>query len=140
MTSIRFISIDDDEYNNALCRIIVKRTLKEAEIETFISAEEALDSLSRLNNNHVASLLTIVFLDINMPSMNSWEFLESFHSLDEEIKNKVRICILSSSVDLRDKKRAEDHPDVFKYLVKPFTPNMVLELVETLSSPASAAS
>jgi CheY-like chemotaxis protein len=71
---------------------------------------------------------SIILLDLNMPIMSGWEFLERFEELDEIIKKQVKIYILSSSVDPRDKERAGKNKDVEDYIVKPLTKEIVLEI------------
>jgi two-component system, chemotaxis family, chemotaxis protein CheY len=62
---------------------------------------------------------TVLFLDINMPSMTGWEFLESFKDFRTEIRQRFTIYILSSSVDDRDKEMADSNPFVSGFLSKP---------------------
>jgi CheY-like chemotaxis protein len=63
----------------------------------------------------------LLLLDINMPIMSGWEFLEMFDNLDFEVKDRVKICILSSSIDERDKVRSYANKNVLEFLVKPLT-------------------
>ncbi|MFM9944975.1 MAG: response regulator [Bacteroidia bacterium] len=121
----RFIAIDDDGFNNSLCRLIIRRTLNITDVETFTEAEKGLEYIVTNFKKTGEQQPTIIFLDINMPTMNGWEFLDYFDKLDTAIKKNIHICILSSSVDSRDRKKAEADPNVFLYLIKPFSSEMI---------------
>jgi CheY-like chemotaxis protein len=56
-----------------------------------------------------------------MPIMSGWEFLEMFDNLSFEVKERIKICILSSSIDERDKERSYANKNVLEFLVKPLT-------------------
>ena len=119
--STRFIVIDDDEFNNKICTVTLEKIDKEANIKTFLSPVEGFAHIvteySRTDNNENA----VLFLDINMPVMNGWEFLDRFDELDASIKNRLKIYILSSSVDKRDIEKAKANKNVVHYLIKPLT-------------------
>jgi CheY-like chemotaxis protein len=66
-----------------------------------------------------------------MPVMSGWEFLERFDSLDESIKKRISIFILSSSVDSRDKARSYANKNVRDHLTKPITNKVILEVVKS---------
>ena len=124
----RFVIVDDDPLNNALCQVIIKTTIAEADVKTFTLPEKVLDYIiaeySRNGNE------AILFLDLNMPSMSAWEFLEEFEKFEEKIRNRLKIYILSSSVDPRDIERASSNKNVFDYIVKPLTS----EIINTITS------
>ena len=123
----RFVVVDDDPLNNALCHVIIKTTIAEADIKTFTIPEKVLEYIASeySRNGNEAILL----LDLNMPTMSAWEFLEEFEKFDEKVKNRLKIYILSSSVDPRDIERASADKNVFDYIVKPLTS----EIVNTIS-------
>jgi CheY-like chemotaxis protein len=119
--STRFIVIDDDEFNNKICSVTLEKIDKDANIKTFLSPVEGFAHIvteySRTDHNESA----VLFLDINMPVMNGWEFLERFDELDPSIKKRLKIYILSSSVDKRDIEKAKANKNVVHYLIKPLT-------------------
>jgi CheY-like chemotaxis protein len=126
-----FIVADDDAINNMMCRFCIKRHFPDAVINTFEKPEAALEMISReyaVNEER----RTMLFLDINMPTMTAWQFLDEFAKLDEAIQQQIAIHILSSSVDAADRQKAADHPLVRSYLSKPLTTIAMSRLFEEL--------
>jgi two-component SAPR family response regulator len=116
----RFLIIDDDPSNNFLCEIMLKKTIAGMEIRTFLQPEIAVDFIKKEYSNGNA-VPTILFLDINMPVMTGWDFLETLEAFDDKIIQHFTIYIVSSSVDQMDKKRAVENPLVIDYIEKPVT-------------------
>ncbi len=119
--STRFIIIDDDEFNNKICTVTIEKISADADIKTFMDPLEGfvhiVSHYAKPGNMDTA----ILFLDLNMPVMNGWEFLDRFEELEESVKKRIKIYILSSSVDKRDMERAKANKNVQHYLVKPLT-------------------
>jgi CheY-like chemotaxis protein len=105
--------IDDDKI---LCMVINKviesSNLPKASI--FNNANLALDYIIEKNTSDHNFL---VFLDINMPIMNGWEFLTALNS--RTLNAKVHISIITSSIDQNDRKKAGEFDCIFEFLVKP---------------------
>jgi CheY-like chemotaxis protein len=116
----RFLIIDDDPVNNALCHLVINFTSKSIEVKTFNTPEKGLEYISSQYPNG-SEKKTVILLDINMPTMSGWEFLDHFSNLQDKIKKQLKIYILSSSVDVRDKKRASNNKYITDYIVKPLT-------------------
>ena len=96
-----FIFVDDDYINNFLNLEITKEVYKEAKSYSFTDPEEALKYIENDYINETATI-TVLFLDINMPLMDGWQFLAAFDLFDDSLKSKFNIYILSSSVDGKD--------------------------------------
>ncbi len=109
--------IDDDE----MSIFVTKRSLKirevNAEINSFLNAEEALEILSKPGE---AEQPDIIFLDLNMPIMDGWEFLEQLEAIstDKGLKN-YHIYILTSSLDPADARKAKENDLVKGFIHKP---------------------
>ncbi|MBT30398.1 MAG: hypothetical protein CMO01_12125 [Thalassobius sp.] len=95
---------------------------------TFTNAEEALGHLKKADSNTELSLPEIIFLDINMPRMNAWRFLEEFDKLTEKAKNAISIFILTSSSDISDENRAYYNKNVKSFYSKPITNEMLYNI------------
>ncbi|WP_106791029.1 two-component system response regulator [Aquimarina sp. Aq78] len=112
--------IDDDHiYINLLSKIIELKKLSES-VLVFNNGKEALDfflqSLLKEENEEVPQ---IIFLDLNMPVMDGWEFLNEFSKIKNQIRKKIDLYVVSSSIDSRDIERAKSIDIVSDYLTKP---------------------
>jgi len=126
-----FLVIDDDALNNKLCELLItsQAVLPSAIIQCFTEPEQGIEFI-KSNHTKADAPLTILLLDINMPGMTGWEFLEIFEKLDDTIKEHFKIYILSSSVDLRDKEIAGYNKYVIGYIVKPLTKEKVISIAK----------
>jgi len=124
----RLILIDDDVNNNYLCRYIIKSVSKDMEILEFTSGAEGLKYLESEFNNERQILL----LDLKMPEMDGWEFLEHYAKFDSGMRDKISLYIVSSSIDPSDKSRSEENPNVKGYVTKPLTKGTVQNMLTGL--------
>lgn len=111
--------IDDDSLVNYLNREMIHAMAPKSQILTFESAAKALASLYSKVDLKENSFPQWIFLDINMPFMDGWEFLEQYAQFPASFRSKTKIYLLSSSIDKHDLERASANPNVFDYLVKP---------------------
>lgn len=117
---LRFIIIDDDPINNTLCSIVIRNALGKVDIHSFTLPESGFEFISSVyQKEEEEEDADVLLLDINMPSMSGWEFLEHFENLNESVKDRFKIYLLSSSVDERDKERAYRQKHVVDYITKP---------------------
>jgi two-component system chemotaxis response regulator CheY len=114
----RFIVVDDDPLNNLVCNHIILKFAPDAEIKLFTNPEKALETVQTLGES-IEEGEYVLFLDVNMPTMSGWEFLEAFENLDEKIHQRFKIYILSSSIDQGDIQKAAASPFVRGYYPKP---------------------
>ncbi len=118
MSTIKnYIVVDDDPWNNNICRFNLKKTLGDVEVKTFLLPEEALGFIE---NEFVKNVQpTVLFLDINMPLINGWVFLERYGNFSDDIKNHITIYMLSSSISIQDEDRARANKYVKNFISKP---------------------
>lgn len=109
-----------------------KRMMKEVdfshEITVYNNGQEAIDGLTQLSLAE-EFMPEVIFLDLNMPIMNGWEFLEEYNNLPFHNKQKTIIYIISSSVDPRDLEKVKTYKEVNNYILKPITPNDLAEII-----------
>lgn len=127
-----FIIIDDDAINNKICRKVIEKTYPEVEISDFIDSQEGFDYIVDKYSKKRDNSKAILLLDITMPVLDAWEFLELFDKLDNNVKSRIKIHILSSSVHKGDMARAQSNPHVEYYLIKPLTRESIRLMVHVL--------
>jgi len=127
-----FIIIDDDAINNKICRKIIEKTYPDIEISDFIDPQEGFNYLAGKYSQKGSDRKAILLLDITMPVMDAWEFLEQFDKLDQSTKSRVKVHILSSSVNKNDMTRAQSNKNVEYYLIKPLTKESIRLIVHVL--------
>ena len=115
----RYIVVDDDRMNNLVSKFVIQRHDNQAEIQLFTDPEIALANIFGINSTINDQQQSIILLDINMPMMNGWDFLEQVENQMQTKFNHFRIYMISSSIDLSDKKRAEDHRLLSGFFSKP---------------------
>ena len=128
----KILCVDDDPITLMLCKKVVEKVDFAKEIITAKNGEEAIlyfDNLFQERKvNYSIIYPKLVLLDLNMPVMDGWEFLESYMSKDyHDIFISTRFIVLSSSIDPYDINRAKTYP-VIGFLSKPITKEMLENL------------
>jgi CheY-like chemotaxis protein len=113
--------IDDDGLANFLTEKILKLSQFATQTSTFTTIEGALYFLNRAVEGGTVDFPDYIFLDINMPGLDGWHFLDSFAELPEELKGKCSLYMLSSSIDKGDRLRTEQHKDACGFISKPIS-------------------
>ncbi|WNH10485.1 response regulator [Thalassobellus suaedae] len=124
--------VDDDDVFVLLTKIAIKKTNLVDQIMVFSNGLDALIFLKEMKNNEDA-LPEIIFLDLSMPIMDGWQFLEEFSKLHPELAKKVTIYICSSSISPRDILRAKTINEVSDYIIKPITKDKLEDIIHRLN-------
>lgn len=109
--------IDDDELSNYLNANTLQTKSFSADVQVFTSAEEALAELDLSVKKK--TFPDFIFLDLNMPVVNGWDFLNTYRNFPEAMKEKCTLYILSSSIDEDDINRSKLYEDVRDFFSKP---------------------
>ncbi|WP_432712657.1 response regulator [Pedobacter sp.] len=125
----RILLIDDSEIDLRINSKILSIHFSGSQVVTCLSAEEGLQYLKK-SNQQQDQLPDLILLDIQMPEMDGFGFLEHYRSLPKSITEYCTIVFLSSTLDFGDIKRAEANLFVSRMLKKPLNP---AELKEILS-------
>jgi CheY-like chemotaxis protein len=127
--------IDDDLIYQFTAKRIIALVNPLQEVLVFSNGKEAIDYFC--DNSLGQELLPdVIFLDINMPVMNGWEFLEAFKCVEEKLIKTINIYMVSSSVDEKDISRSRSFDTVKDFIVKPIHKEKMFEIIQELYSTA----
>ena len=132
--SAYLILIDDDPVQQKIAELYVNRYKAFRKYTSFIKAKPALEYLYS-SRNETELLPDIILLDLDMPGFSGWDFLEGFEQFSQEIKKKIQIYILSSSIDSRDQDRARKFESVKGFYTKPISRLVIEDISGKVLSP-----
>ena len=120
--------VDDDEFVNLLHKTVIEDLEISKNVEIAESGDTALDLLEcpKIKDCKTPDL---IFLDLNMPGMTGWDFLESYRIKKNQCATKPLIIILSNSSNPYDIKKAEGYEEVAGFRSKPLTDLMMHEIM-----------
>lgn len=110
--------VDDDSITNFIHTKILERAKAAKTVKAVLGAEEGLKYLSDCVQNKT-TLPAVILLDINMPMMNGWEFVEAFNKLPEDVQKEIHIFFLTTSQDPVEIERARKLKPISGFLFKP---------------------
>lgn len=121
--------IDDDPIYQILINKIIAMSKSDYSVLSFKSGNEAIESFkSSLKSNE--SLPEIILLDIEMPVMDGWDFMETIKSELQKETEKTAIYIVSSSISHEDKEKAKTFSEILGYFSKPINADSILEITK----------
>ena len=118
--------IDDNEADNFFHKTIITQMDIAENIEVAWDGVQALEFLKKENQ----IIPELIFLDINMPKVNGWEFLEAYKNLKQEQKTKIIIIMLTTSLNPNDEEKARKISEVKGFKNKPISKQMMTEIME----------
>ncbi|GLB53606.1 response regulator [Neptunitalea chrysea] len=119
--------IDDDKIYQSLTKRMLLKLVDEIDIEQFLDGSDAFESF----REKIASgeqLPKVVLLDINMPTMDGWEFLSKLEKLKIDF-SEVDIHIVSSSIAIQDMEKAKANVNILGYITKPIKPEILKNIL-----------
>lgn len=122
--------IDDNEATNFFHQIIIDELDCTEQCIIKENGKEALNFLTQKENGEYPRP-ELILLDINMPILNGWEFIDAYNKLDIDQKGKIVVVMLTTSLNIDDKKKAEGTRDISSFMHKPLDAEGFLSLLKT---------
>jgi CheY-like chemotaxis protein len=123
----RILLIDDDPIANMISTKIISNNFNFS-VLAYANAREALGMLEQWANSAPEIIPDLIFLDINMPQMDGWEFLEEFQKMKDYPEDKCQVIMLTSSLDRGDIERSKTYKCVKEFISKPLTAEKIKSL------------
>lgn len=113
--------IDDEELDNLIFKMVLRRLLPNPTIDTCCNGQKAIEKLRILNYDSTSLMPDFIFLDLRMPVMDGWQFLKEFAELATLAEKRSKLFVLSSTIDKQDIRESIDNPLVSDFLSKPIS-------------------
>ena len=127
-TKVNVLLVDDDAIYQFVSRKTLEATGHSDKITICSNGEEACQFLEE-NMHNVNELPDVILLDVNMPVMNGWEFLEAYQSIKPNLSKEIHVYLVTSSMNDQDKEFSKRYNCVEDYLVKPLNKEKVSQLL-----------
>lgn len=123
----KVLLIDDDDIVNSINKVIIKHAKFAEEVISITTVSDAIDFLNQADKQ--GELPEVIFLDLNMPDRNGWDFMEEFSKI--EIQDRTKIVMLTSSISIKDEARASSSEDIAAFISKPLSPELLEKIYDT---------
>lgn len=124
--------VDDDDVFQFLTIKAIKKIDDDLKVVAFSDGEKACTYLKE-NTDNPQRLPDVILLDINMPYMDGWSFIEEYIRLKPKLEKTIYIYMISSSVDPVDIERAERISEISDYIIKPVTTDALAQIIEQVN-------
>ena len=128
-SNLSILLVDDSYIDRLVTSMVIKNGTGITTVHEASGGKKALEFLRTVRDT---SQRLLILLDIKMPEMSGFEFLNEFEKLDDSFKKNIDILMLSSTLDPDDILHAENNPRVIKLLSKPLSVNELMQLIDQL--------
>ncbi|MGB0931619.1 MAG: response regulator [Chitinophagales bacterium] len=118
--------VEDNEITNFYNKHLFTKNGYVTDVQIATNGKKALDYLKGVDINSKPAL---ILLDLNMPVMNGFEFLDEFEKLEEELREGIIICILTTSLHEEDLEKAKDYAFISQYCKKPLSASQIKNIL-----------
>lgn len=122
--------VDDDHIQHKIVELIIKRLDLSIKYDSYLEAKDVLSYLIK-NHKNFSALPDLILLDLDMPGISGWDFLDIFEIFKQYYAKKISIVILTSSIDPRDKERIANYESVKGFYSKPFTQEAMEDILNS---------
>lgn len=112
--------IDDDPIYHIIMKKVINKSGLNSEVTSFQNGKDAIASLQNSINENLP-FPDLILLDIEMPVLDGWGFMDEWLSLKQQLPTSTQIYISSSSIAIEDKRKAKNNPDILGYMSKPIS-------------------
>lgn len=119
--------IEDDLITSTVIELIIRKNKAFGEVQRFENGQMAFDALLR-ESAFGQQVPDLILLDLNMPVMDGWEFLDAFSAL--VLRKRVHVCVLTSSIHPEDIRKSKSYQQVEGYFPKPLDDEMLEQMVQ----------
>lgn len=125
------LCIDDDETTLMLNEFLCELTRFSKKVTLVTKADEVIEEFKNMHKEgSFHNMPDLMLLDLNMPVMNGWQFLDALQEIDRDFANQQKIIVLSSSINPKDKEDVRNYPNVIFFQSKPLSEEVFADLKE----------
>ncbi|MCU0444046.1 MAG: response regulator [Microscillaceae bacterium] len=126
----KVLVVDDNEIDTLICAKVIESHRLAKEVVVHNQPQEALNYLIGLAQTHPDQFPDLIFLDLNMPVMDGWDFLQEYKKILVSISKKVILMVTSCTTDYKDFAEIKKHQEISGFMDKPITADKLKKIQE----------
>lgn len=125
--------VDDDEIFTYIIKKIIEESELAEQINIFSNGRDGINFLNEVAENE-SLLPKVIFLDLNMPQLDGWGFLDEYIRLKPKLCKKINLYVITSSISPFDFKKSKEYSDITDFIIKPLAKEKFLEIIKKISN------